>query len=180
MNQIIFCIFCWAHRWYTRLYIDFVVIAMAVLMVDDGSYGCCSVVFNWIFRYCCQLNLLNFVRDGSSEGVNCKWTMHAMCHIQYSMWKCEYSVKIYLSLTRETCCFNWNVGTFVPCAASANPGTHSRCYDHAKLCYAQRSNINAQTLIILCIQWSLDRPFYVVQLSMILIQPSLIKILACK
>lgn len=42
--------------------------------------------------------------------------------------KCEYSEKnlsnetiIYLSLTRETGCFNWNVETFVPCAASANP-----------------------------------------------------------
>lgn len=62
----------WAHRWYTRLshrltkLSDVLWSAMAILTVDDGSYGWCSAVFNWIFRYCCQLNLLNrsyFMQD---------------------------------------------------------------------------------------------------------------------
>lgn len=108
MNQIIFCIFCWADRWYTRLshriskLSDVLWSVMAILMVDGGSYGCCSAVFNWIFRYCCQLNLLNrfifyagcFSRYvGNSEGIN----ERCMQYMPYSVFYVETQIirKIY-------------------------------------------------------------------------------------
>lgn len=155
--------------WYTRLYIDLLNCRIFCFHRNGGTDGgwciiwllfCCFVieffvtVVSWICWILCGIAPVRV------------YIVNDVCNVSYSVFYVKMRIfrKIYWSLTRQTGCLNWNVGTFVPCAASANPGAHSRCYDHAKLCYAQRSNINAQTLIILCIQWPLDRPSYVAQL----------------